>query len=225
MNLGILGGTFNPVHLAHLHLGEEAREALDLERVLFVPAGDPPLKPACVAPPAQRRAMLERALASNPAFEVCDIELQRAGPSYTVDTIEALASRHRDARLWFLLGADTLPDLEAWHRPERLFELASFAVATRPGTPGSPLALMPRRLAAGFRETAEGWRHASGNVLCRLELTPLSISASDIRQRIAAGASVRYLVPDEVIEYIQKHRLYEGASDEQGASSHGGSTR
>ncbi|MCP4002832.1 MAG: nicotinate (nicotinamide) nucleotide adenylyltransferase [bacterium] len=221
MNLGILGGTFNPIHQAHLRLGEEAREALGLDRLLFIPAGDPPLKHSNIAPGRHRLALLELAIGTNPAFETCDLELRRDGPSYTVDTLEVLRERHADSRLWFVMGADTLPDLDKWHRPERLFELASFAIASRPGFAQSPLEHMPTRFARAFRKIETGWMHESGNELRRIEFTPLQISASEIRRRIRAGLSVRYLTPDEVIDYLRKHSLY---SSEEESLDPGGPT-
>jgi nicotinate-nucleotide adenylyltransferase len=208
VKLGVLGGTFNPIHLAHLRLAEELRESLELERVLLIPAGEPALKHRQVAPAAHRLEMVRRAAASNPAFEVDDLEIRRSGPSYTVDTLRALRARHPGAALWFLVGADTLPELESWREPERLFELASFAVATRPGYAARLRELLPRALAAPFRDGPSGLVHASGNELRAVPFTPLDISASDVRRRAARGESIRYLVPDEVREYIAKHHLY-----------------
>ena len=209
MNVGVLGGTFNPIHLAHLRLAEEMREALALERVLLIPAGDPPLKRGGVAPAAHRLEMVRRAVAANPALEVQDLEIRRAGPSYTVDTLAELRERMPDASLWFIVGADTLPELGAWREPERLFALASFAVATRPGHPQRLRELLPAGLARAFRDGPRGLVHDSGNELRQIPFTPLAISASDIRARIARGGSIRYLVPDEVIEYVRKQKLYQ----------------
>jgi nicotinate-nucleotide adenylyltransferase len=208
VKIGVLGGTFNPIHLAHLRLAEEMREALTLERVLLVPAGDPPLKHADIAPAAHRLEMARRAAASNPALEVLDLEVRRAGPSYSVDTLGELRERMPDAELWFIVGADTLPTLPAWRTPERLFALANFAVATRPGQPAGLRELLPAALAGAFRDGPRGLVHDSGNELRSIPFTPLEISASDVRRRVARGESVRYLVPDEVIEYLEKHNLY-----------------
>lgn len=214
MNLGVLGGTFNPIHLAHLRLAEEMREALALERVLLVPAGDPPLKRRGVVKAEQRLEMVRRASASNPALEVCDLEVRRAGPSYSVDTLAELRTRMPAATLWFVVGADTLPDLESWREPERLFSLAHFAVATRPGHPQSLRDLLPVSLAGAFRDGPRGLVHtASRNELRSIPFTPLAISATDIRRRVARGASIRYLVSDEVLEYVRKHQLYREKED------------
>ena len=213
MNIGILGGTFNPIHLAHLRLAEEMREALALERVLLVPAGDPPLKTRDIASADHRLELARLASASNPALEVCDLEVRRTGPSYSVDTVARLRVLMPSAELWFIVGADTLRDLEAWREPERLFSLAHFAVATRLGHPGSLRDLLPASLARAFRDGPRGLLHVSGNELRQIPFTPLAISASDIRRRIARGASIRYLVPDEVIEYIRKQHLYQEKED------------
>jgi len=211
VKLGVLGGTFDPIHLAHLRLCEELREVLALDRVVLVPAGDPPLKPH-VTPARHRLEMVRRAIASNSGLEADDLEIHRPGPSYTVDTLAELRARRPGAELWFLLGADTLPDLESWHEPARLFELASFAVATRPGYSRPLRELLPRALAMPFRDATLGGRpgllHANGNELRAVSFTPLEISAREIRRRAAAGESIRYLVPDDVREYIAKHHLY-----------------
>ena len=208
MNIGVLGGTFNPIHLAHLRLAEEMREALALERVLLIPAGDPPLKSHGIAPAVHRLEMARRAAASNPALEVLDLEVRRAGPSYSVDTLAELRARLPAAVLWFIVGADTLRDLEAWREPAQLFTLANFAVATRPGQPRALRELLPAMLARAFHDGPDGLVHDSGSELRQIPFTPLEISASEVRRRVASGLSIRYLVPDEVIEYLGKHNLY-----------------
>jgi nicotinate-nucleotide adenylyltransferase len=205
---GILGGTFNPLHNAHLRLAEVAREALDLATVLFVPAGDPPLKRAGIAPAADRLEMVRSATASNTNFEVSDLEVGRSGPSYTVDTLRELSRRFPGDPLWFILGSDAMAGIDRWAEPAVLFGLASFAVVERPGWNGAPRELLPASLATGFRDGPHGLIHDSGKELRTLEFAPLSISASDIRERVARRASIRYLVPDEVIDYIEKHQLY-----------------
>jgi nicotinate-nucleotide adenylyltransferase len=209
VSLGVLGGTFNPIHLAHLRLGEIARETLGLERVLFVPAGDPPLKSRGIAPAEQRLELVRLAIAGNSGFEVLDLELRRAGPSYTIDTLRALRERYAGQRLWFILGADAFAELDSWHRAAELFALTSFAVVARPGHAEDPVELLPSGLSAELRAGPNGLVHDSGNEVRRIEFAPLGISATELRARIARGASVRYLVPDPVIEYIEKHRLYQ----------------
>ena len=216
MNLGILGGTFNPIHTAHLRLAEEAAELLGLDRVLFVPSANPPLKRSGVAPAPDRLEMVRIATADNPRFEVLDLELRRAGPSYTVDTLLELTERYPGTRLWFLIGIDAIVELDQWYQSERLFELASFAVATRPGDSGLEpfdagglLAKLPEKIARSFRKAPAGLEHASGNEMRVIPFTPLYISSTDIRRRVRDGQSIRYLVPDAVDEYIRKHHLFE----------------
>lgn len=213
MSLGVFGGTFNPVHLAHLRLAEAAREALALERVLFIPSADPPHKSHDLASAAQRLEMVELAIASNPSFEALDLELRRAGPSYSIDTLHALSELYPGQALWFLMGTDTLAELDTWREPEALFGLANIAVVGRPGSTRRSLeSLLPGRLAAGFVAGPDGLQHGSGHEIRSVAFSPLDISASDIRRRIGRGASIRYLVPDAVAEYIDKNRLYEGGS-------------
>jgi nicotinate-nucleotide adenylyltransferase len=209
VRLGVFGGTFNPIHLAHLRLAEEAREALELDRVLFVPAGDPPLKAEQLAPARDRMAMVRLATAPHPAFEASELEIGRAGKSYTADTLEEIARERPDASLWFLLGADALADFERWHAPERIFAAASLGVAPRPDqAPGELTFVLPPRLRPLFRPGPRGLEHASGHEIRWIPLAPLAIAASDLRRRLARGASIRYLVPDPVLEYLAKHHLY-----------------
>jgi nicotinate-nucleotide adenylyltransferase len=213
VRLGILGGTFNPIHRAHLQLAETALHALDLEKVLFVPAGEPPLKRAGVAPARHRLAMLRLALEGRPRFVVDELELQRPGTSYTVDTLAELARRHPDRELWFLCGADALADLETWRSPERLFEHASFAAVARPGQPRALAQLVPARLARDFRPLHDQeWLHRSGHRLCILPFELGDISATQIRARVAAGAPIDDLVPESVARYIDQHQLYREAA-------------
>lgn len=188
MRIGVLGGSFNPVHYGHLRLAEEAREHLQLDRVLFIPAGLRPHKPQRgLIEGRHRLAMVRLAIRRQPAFEASDIELRRPGPSYTVDTLEALRRRRRRrARLFFLSGADTLQELRTWRDPDRVLALCTFVVATRPG-----YALRVKR-----------------HGMTTLPVTRLAISASDIRRRVAGGRSIRYLVPAAVAAYIARHRLY-----------------
>lgn len=212
MSCGILGGTFNPVHLAHLRLAEVAREALGLARVCFVPAAVPPLKTADLAPAEHRLEMVRRATASNAAFEVLDLELTRPGPSYTIDTLDALRAERPDESFWFLIGSDALREFDRWQRPDELLERTSLAVVCRPGTAAPLGELLPERFRAQFHEGPQGLEHASGTELRVIPFPALEISASEIRRRRSSGRSIRYLVPDAVLDYIEKQGLYrEGA--------------
>ena len=205
-SVGILGGTFDPIHIGHLAVAEEAREALGLDRVLFVPAGEPPHKDAAaVTPPADRVAMVELAIADNPAFALSRVEVDRAGPSFTVDTLVALAAASPDVAWTLILSAESFRGLPTWHEPERLFERARIAVVPR----------------AGLEAPSDAWIDerfpGCADRVIRLDGPHLRLSATAIRARVAAGRSIRYLVPDAVIGYIGDHGLYRtlrgGATD------------
>jgi nicotinate-nucleotide adenylyltransferase len=198
---GILGGTFDPIHFGHLAIGETVREALDLDRVLFVPAAIPPHKPdRPIAPARDRLKMVELAIAGNPAFAASTIELDRAGPSFSVDTVEALEAATRAAGwepdIWFVLSVEAVRGLPDWREPERLLASCRLAVVPRAGEPPLP----------------DGWvqSHFPGEVdrFRFLDGPAIRVSASDVRRRAAAGHSVRYLVPDAVAAYIGDHDLY-----------------
>ena len=205
-SVGVLGGTFDPIHVAHLAVAEEAREALGLVRILFIPAAMPPHKVDRPVSPAEHRlAMVELAIAGNPAFEASRIELDRTGPSYTVDTLEALsAARDGDAggagepspELVLILSSEAFRQLRTWRRPERILELARLAVVPRDGYPAVGRALLAEHF-PGREERAVFLRGPR-----------LRLSASELRERAANGRSLRYLVPDAVAAYIGDHALY-----------------
>jgi nicotinate-nucleotide adenylyltransferase len=199
--IGVLGGSFNPVHLGHLLLAETAREALELEKVLLIPAKLPPHKSAsALAGGRDRLEMVRLAAAENPALEASDIELRRAGVSYTVDTVQALREQYgADAEIYFLIGLDTVSELPSWHEVRRLAGLCKFVPLSRPRGPRPRSAALQRAIG----------RDEARAILGRAIAMPLlEISSSDIRRRIAAGRSIRYLVPDSVIAYIRRRRLY-----------------
>ena len=190
--IGVFGGTFDPPHVGHLALAEWAREALDLDRVLFVPAARPPHKRGKrMSPAGDRLAMTRLAVRGNRAFAVSAIEVRRTGPSYTVDTLRALARAHPGAAFWLLMGEDSLREFHTWHAPEAILELARLAVAARPGVRAS-------RGPARFPRGRVVW----------LRNPELPISSSEIRRRARAGRSVRYWVPDAVARYLAAHRIY-----------------
>lgn len=198
MKIGILGGTFDPVHLGHLAIAEQARSRLNLSRVIFIPAGEPWLKSDRDITPANHRVeMVRLAIAGNPYFELSTVEVERPGPSYSVDTIAILREQlGDDCSLFFLLGWDSLAELPRWKEPARLIRMCRLVAITRPGYSKPDLGAM-EPLVPGV----------SKNVLW-LEIPPVDISSSEIRQRVARGLSIRDLVPPKVAEYIEEHRLY-----------------
>lgn len=206
----MFGGTFNPVHLAHLRVAEEAAEALGLDRVLFVPARIPPHKASAeVAPPAERLAMVRDAVAGNPRFEVSDLELRREGPSYSVDTLAALRAGLGAAdRLWFLLGADAFREIHTWRRFAEIFRAADLAVLRRP--PDLDPLPPPPGLGAELEPTRDGYRHASGREVRFVPVTPLDISSTRIRRALQEGRSIRYLVPEGVRARLEAGLRKEG---------------
>lgn len=213
--LGLLGGTFDPVHFGHLRLAEEAREALDLAQVLWIPAGRPPHRALPRAAAADRLEMVRLAIAGNPHFALDDAEARAETPSYTVPTLERLRALHGLRPLVLVLGSDAFLGLPAWHRWRELFDLAHIAVATRPGfdlAAEEMSADLAEEFAPRLGNDPAGLKNAPAGRIVPFAMTPLAISASLIRARIAAGLSVRYLLPDPVREYIEPHHLYR-ASD------------
>jgi nicotinate-nucleotide adenylyltransferase len=209
--IGMLGGTFDPIHDGHLALARVALEQLGLDQVLFVPAGQPPHKRGRPITPAEDRlAMVELAIAGEPWFAVSRVEIDRAGPSYTADTAEALVSGpetdDRPIELTVILSAESFADLPSWHDPARLLRLARIAVAPRTGHPAPTSAWLGQRL-PGFADR-----------VAVLEGPHLDISASDIRALVAAGRPIDQLVPPSVAAYIEAHHLYREPPPRKGQS-------
>lgn len=210
--LGVMGGTFDPIHFGHLRLAEEARQALGLAQVRVVPAGHPRHRDQPCSSAEDRLAMVRLALADLPQFELDDSEVRADLPSYTVPTLERLRSElGADRPLVLLLGVDAFLGLPSWYRWRELFDLAHIAVATRPG-----YALNEQYMAEELR--AEYYhrmckrperlaRQAAGHV-ASFAMTPLAISATSIRAILSQGGSPRFLLPDTVLDYIQQHHLY-----------------
>ncbi len=214
--IGVLGGTFDPIHLAHLRLAEEAREQLGLHQVLFLPAPLPWRKAGrAITSVEHRLAMVRLAIADNPFFAVSTIELELPGPTYTANTLAALLQRKtadgpeqdsspgeriHGAALHFILGADALLDLPNWHEPERIIALARLSVTGRASTGMLDLAAL------------EALVPSVSAAIERVVMPALEISSSDIRERARQGLSLRYLLPPAVIDYINLHRLYRESS-------------
>lgn len=201
MRLGILGGSFNPIHIGHLILAEQCRQHAELDQVWFLPAATPPHKKnKDLATGRQRTEMLELALYGNHHFAVSLIELDRGGVSYTVDTLQAIANDLPHAKQFFLMGADSLNEFPTWREPQRILELATPLVARRGGEP--PLnfdGLAPFCPTERLREIRAS----------EAPMPLLEVSSSNIRDDIAAGRSVRYRVPRAVEQYIATHHLYD----------------
>ncbi len=192
MRIGLYGGTYDPIHIGHLIIAEYVREELDLTRILFIPSGHPPHK-NCPTPASIRAQMVRAAIDGNRFFELCDVELRRPGPSYSVDTISEVQQQFglsHDETFW-MIGADSLVEMHLWHQPERIFELSSVVVFPRVGVRAE--------------EAREPFR-SQARVLSQAPL--LDISSTEIRARVHAGKSIRYLVPEAVEAIIRSAGLY-----------------
>lgn len=210
--LGLFGGTFDPVHFGHLRLAEEARGALALERVLWLPSGQPPHRTAPGSAAHHRLEMVRLAIEGNPGFALDAAEVQSAAPSYTVTSLERLRSLHgRQKPLVLLLGADAFAGLTGWHRWQELFALVHLAVATRPGHQLEsrllPTALQ-REFQARLAQDPQALGRAPAGAILPFAITALDISGTLIRKALATDTSARYLLPDPVLDYIAEHRLY-----------------
>jgi nicotinate-nucleotide adenylyltransferase len=216
MRIGILGGTFNPVHFGHLRSAEEVREAQGLDRILFIPSAMPPHKRlAAVAAAEHRLAMVRLAIAGNPHFHLSAIEVERGGRSYSVDTLRLLRRRMPAARFAFILGMDAFCELATWKEYASIFTLCDLVVTSRAGASESALrGALPVAVRRQFcyRTNSRELEHRTGNRIIFQPITDLDISASAIRHRLRRGLSVRYLVPASVERYITRQRLYAGRS-------------
>jgi len=213
--IGVFGGTFDPIHLGHLRCAEEARELLRLDHILFVPAADPPHKTGRRITPAHHRlAMVKLAAAGNPRFRVSGVEIERQGPSYTVDTLRSLRLRLGPAtHLTLLLGLDAFRDLGTWKDYRTILTLADLGVWSRPpAARGRPRALLPVAARQDFCYAKDQTTliHRTGTRIQFLTVTALDISASDIRQRLRRGQSARYLLAAAVERYVTREGLYRG---------------
>jgi nicotinate-nucleotide adenylyltransferase len=192
LRLGIMGGTFDPVHHGHLVAASEVQSRFALDEVAFVPSGQPWQKAGIEVSPAEHRYLMTViATASNPRFWVSRVDIDRPGPTYTIDTLRELAALHGDAELYFITGADALEQILSWKDADELFRLAHFVGVTRPGYVLSD-------------------EHLPRDAVRLVEVPAMAISSSACRQRVRAGRPVWYLVPDGVVQYIGKHRLYRG---------------
>jgi nicotinate-nucleotide adenylyltransferase len=189
--LGVMGGTFDPIHNGHLVAASEVAAALHLDEVLFVPTGQPWQKDG-VTPTSDRYLMAEIATAANPRFKVSKVDIDRSGPTYTVDTLRDLKALYPESELFFITGADAVTAIAGWKDSEDLWSLAQFVAVTRPGhqldLPAAP-----------------------DGAIQVLEIPALAISSTDIRERVSEGKPIWYLVPDGIVQFIAKHGLYGGS--------------
>ena len=212
MRVGLFGGSFNPIHFGHLRAAEEVREALRLDLVYFVPAASPPHKADGELAPAEHRlAMVRLATKGNRHFMTSDVEIRRSGRSYTIDTVRYyLTTLRQPATLYVLMGADQFAELDTWKEPDELVQLSNLAVHTRlmnaeSGPPRVSVAALKR---FGYTQADDHYVHSSGQTLSFVETTFLPISATEIRRKLQHGESINYLLPGDVVDYIQRHALY-----------------
>jgi len=196
--IGIMGGTFDPIHNGHLAMAEAVREAFGLDKVLFVPSGNPPHKRRTeIADKQHRYNMAILATNSNGMFEVSPVEIEREQLSYTVDTLKILKEKYRDCEMFLIMGADALCDIESWSRVDELFGLCRVVGATRPGIDIEE-----------FKKEIDKTQKKYNTQILHVHVPSLDISSTDIRERVKKGASIKYLIPEEVEKYIYKYELY-----------------
>jgi nicotinate-nucleotide adenylyltransferase len=207
LRLGIFGGTFNPIHLGHLRTAEEVRYKLRLDKVIFVPSGNPPLKERDAVAASHRYAMATLAAASNKYFIVSDLEARKPGKSYTVDTFQTLDKKYHGDELFFILGADAFLDIPRWRQPEKLLGMTDFIIVARPGAGFDAIEDSPYIMAVKKKERAK-IRLLGGRTAFLVQVTQLDISSTKIRRLIKQKKSVKYLFPSSVEAYIREHKLY-----------------
>jgi nicotinate-nucleotide adenylyltransferase len=216
MKVAIFGGTFNPIHYGHLRAAEEVREKLGLDRVLFVPSGNPPLKTKDIVPAMRRFAMAKLAVKDNSVFQLSDIESRLPGKSYTVKTIESLQKENPQVEFSLIFGIDAFLDIPNWWHPEHLVTLSHFIIISRPGYPffdlqSSPYIKIKKPILKdldAFNIESHKATLLSQREAVLLRLTPLSISSTEIRRLVQLGSSIKYLLPPAVQSYIMKNKLY-----------------
>lgn len=213
MKWGLLGGTFDPIHMGHLRCAEEVREIFDLNRIIFIPASRPPHKlDAEITSFYHREQMIRLAIEGNPSFSFSDVENQRAGKSYSIETVEYFLNKYlKSIEIYFILGQDAFHAIQTWKDWQKLLNLCNFAVLTRPGYENNGMnGILPEEFAKQFvyDAAADGYKGPSGHMIYFRRVTFLDISSSDIRSRVRQDKSITYLTPESVRHYIKKNGLY-----------------
>lgn len=212
--VGLLGGTFNPVHLGHLRAAEEIREILTLDKICFIPAAIPPHKDSEeIISPDDRLRMLEISIQGNPFFEISDVELNRKGASYTIDTLKYFSSNFSEFELYFIVGNELFIEIDTWKNFKELFELSNFIVITRPGFSEDFSSLIPLAVKDDFRyykkeKDVTIYLHKSSNTLAIAQIYGVQVSSTQIRDLLRDKKSIKYLVPAPVESYILSKKLY-----------------
>ncbi|MCI8549343.1 MAG: nicotinate-nucleotide adenylyltransferase [Lachnospiraceae bacterium] len=196
--IGIMGGTFDPIHMAHLLLAEQARVQFDLDQVLFMPSSQPPHKNnSQISSVTHRKAMVLMAIKNNPYFAYSDMEILRTGTTYTSDTLKELHIKYPNTEIYFIMGADSLFAVDSWHQPERIFERTTILAGNRLDVPDEKIEAQICYLKKRF-----------GGRIDLIDMPDIAISSSEIRKRYGKGLSIRYYVPEAVYSYIKEHQLY-----------------
>ncbi len=204
MKIGLFGGTFNPIHYGHLRGAEEVREFFNLDRIIFIPAGNPPLKSSDIADSLHRFKMTEIAILGNPYFEISDYEVKNEGPSYSIKTIAYFKKLYESHTLFFIMGVDSFLELRLWHKHWELLKMIDFIVMSRPGFNNFEESEF---IACKEKDGCYRIKNSEKRVFY-LEILPCAISSSQLRELIRRGKSIRYLVPDRLMEYIKENQLY-----------------
>ncbi len=212
MKIGILGGTFNPIHFGHMRSAEEIRQRFNLAKVIFIPAAMPPHKDQSnMIDPSHRLKMVDLAITGNDAFACSDIEILRTGKSYTIDTIRELKKMYQEVDFHFIMGMDAFLEINTWFKWTEIFSECDFIVMERPASPRvCGMKIIPEEVSDGFkyRRKKREFEHSSGHRVVLTKVTALDISSRAIREMLREGKSIRYLVPLRVMEYIINHNLY-----------------
>ncbi len=208
MKIGLFGGTFNPIHYGHLRGAEEVREYFYFDKIIFIPAGIPPLKGSNAIEGYHRLKMTALAIKDNPYFEVSDYEIQLQEPSYTVNTINYFKKLYEGHALWFIIGVDSFLELPRWHKPQELLRMIDFIVMSRPDSDKVEYKLENCEFIENKQSEDIFNIKNSEKKVYYIRITPLCISSTMLREKIKNNESIRYLLPEQVIDYIKKNNLY-----------------